>query len=300
MTCRCGLTIRPDRDLAAHPRRAFAYANCIYRCDCGAGYSNAASPAHRTLVWSSPERNVPEEVAAGVIDVLRRAVNVANRAAKIQKFCSERSEDAVTWTVVRALGATGRLGALGDESPAAETPAVLLWGVPVCGPSAESLAAELADVCAEIGEGASYRSEPDIIVVWAGHIVFAEAKYTSQNDVKPNYKGFGRYLDRPELFAAGAAAVRAAGFYELTRNWRIGVDLAERLGRRFMLVNLGPAGIEGSAQRFAALLATDAERAFRHFSWAQLLERAEMDGPLPGWCRRYAAERGLQRGPAVS
>jgi hypothetical protein len=70
--------------------------------------------------------------------------------------------------------------------------------------------------------------------------VFVEAKYTSQNDVKPNYKGFARYLGRPKIFAAGDTAVRAAGFYELTRNWRIGADLAERLGRRFTLVNLSP------------------------------------------------------------
>jgi hypothetical protein len=112
--------------------------------------------------------------------------------------------------------------------------------------------------------------------------------------VKPNYKGFARYLGRPEIFAAGDTAVRAAGFYELTRNWRIGADLAERLGRRFTLVNLGPADLEASAQKFAALTATDDRRAFRYTSWAQLLERAEADGPLPGWCRQYAAERGLR------
>lgn len=304
MTCRCGSTIDPDHKLVAHPRRASAYANCIYRCACGAGYSNAANPALRRLVWSTPERNVPAEVAAGVLDVLQRAVNLANRASKAQKFCSENSDDAVTWTVVRALEATGRLGALGEDAFTAGAPTVLLWGVPICGPSGPALAEELADVCAQIGEGARYRSEPDVIVAWAGHVVVAEAKYMSHNDVKPNYKGFHRYLDRPEIFAAGGAAVRTAGFYELTRNWRIGVELAERFGCRFTLVNLGPAGLEASARRFGALLATDDRQAFRFTSWARLLERAETEAPLPGWCRRYAAERGLRRDegeePAVS
>ena len=153
---------------------------------------------------------------------------------------------------------------------------------------------------AAIGEGARHRSEPDVIASWPDEVVAVEAKYTSHNDVKPNYKGFDRYLDRPEMFAVDGTAVRAAGFYELTRNWRIGIGLAERLERHFTLVNLGPAGQEASAQKFGALLATDERRAFRFMSWSRLLDRAEADAPLPEWCRRYATERGLRgdAGPA--
>lgn len=40
--------------------------------------------------------------------------------------------------------------------------------------------------------------------------------------------------------------MRRLGSYELARNWAIGVATAKRLrGGRFLLVNLGPAGIAG-------------------------------------------------------
>jgi hypothetical protein len=293
MRCRrCGAEIPPDATLAQNVRPARCFEDSIYRCSCGAGYSNARDPAARRLIWSAPERNVPAEVAGGLQAVLDASVNVNNREKKRGAFCSETSEDAVTWTVFRALEQLGRLEVvLGDGETAA--PDLLLWGVPVSGTACDTIAAALASVSADIGEGVEYRSEPDVTLAWADRIVVVEAKYRSPNERAPNRTGFARYLGRPEFFASGAD-LAGAGFYELTRNWRIGVELAERLSRSFMLMNLGPPAIEASARAFSKLVNQGNGRRFRFLSWAALLERAEAESPLPAWLSAYTDERGLR------
>ena len=79
-----------------------------------------------------------------------------------------------------------------------------------------------------------------MIVLWSDLIVVVEAKFRSPNDCRPGQRGFERYLDRPELFGP-TETIAGAGYYELTRDWRIGAGLAESLGSpAFLLVNLGP------------------------------------------------------------
>jgi hypothetical protein len=295
MTCRvCGEAIDPDPVLADAPVRANGYAACIYRCGCGAGYSNARDAAARRLVWCAPELNVPAEVRVGVLEVLAQAVNITNRPQKREKFCSEMSEDAVTWTVIRALQSLGRLDILAGRAATGSAPSLLLWGVPVGLGADARVADELAAVSRSIGESANYRSEPDVILAWPDLVMFVEAKYRSPNEERPNRRGFDRYLECESLFAVSAAAVRAAGFYELTRNWRIGSELADRLDRRFTLLNLGSSAIEASASRFASLLNQGERRLFQYQSWAELLRRTRKGGSLPAWLARHADTRGLE------
>jgi hypothetical protein len=88
-------------------------------------------------------------------------------------------------------------------------------------------------------------------------------------------------------------AVQESGYYELTRNWRIGCGLAERLGAsHFVLVNLGPPRLAESAGAFAASIQQSASRQFVHRTWNDLLGLAE---PLPDWLRAFARQRGLHR-----
>jgi hypothetical protein len=288
--CVCGKTIRPDTTIAA--KAPSSIADCMYRCVCGVAYSNARDPSERTLIWPTPEQNVPDEVAFGPGEALDRAVNVRNRKMKRWKFAFETSEDAVTWTIVRGLAAIGRLGAVsGGDDPEV----VLLWGAPVVGGTvASDIAEELATVCEELGERPNAYSEPDVVLVWPDRIVVLEAKYRSPNDVNPGHKGFPLYLDVPDLFAVDPTAVTAAGFYELTRNWRIGADLAKRLSREFTLLNIGRKEAAGSAAQFSALLAQTPGRRFGFLTWAELLDRAAQVAPLPAWLDDYAGERGLR------
>ena len=95
-----------------------------------------------------------------------------------------------------------------------------------------------------------------------------------------------RYLERADLFRASVGEVTEAGWYELTRNWRVGAELSERLKRRFLLVNLGPAVLERDG--FATLIAQTPDRTFAHRRWADLVQG------VPALAE-YARQRGLDR-----
>jgi hypothetical protein len=290
MECRiCGSTIEPDHDVLTRlgPRRTVATrGDCIYQCNCGAFYSNAANPHARVLITASPELNVPEPVRVGLIAALGRAVNETNLLNKKAKFCYETSEDAVTWTVFNGLLQAGRLGAAVRDAPEG-TPSMLLWGSEVADGSAADVAVALRSTCTGIGEDPRRLTEPDVILSWDGLLVFIEAKYRSPNDRKPGYENFKRYTrGRSELFAVPPDEVAAAGFYELTRNWRIGVEVAERLGvREFLLVNLGGRSLAESATGFATTIDQTEARRFSHRTWGEVLEAAS---PVKPWLADYA------------
>jgi len=294
MRCRaCQRSIKPNASLAASLGRRSTIASrddCIYRCECGVSYSNARNEDDRVMITASPELNVPKQVRAGLVEALGQALNRGNRRKKLIKFCFETSEDAVTWTVFRGLGLQGRLDSLvAPQRPLGE-PVLLLWGAPVSGARGPETASALAGVCRSLGEVSSALSEPDVIVVWQDLVVFVEAKFQSSNERRPNYRGFSRYLDRPDLFAVSPEEVAADGYYELTRNWRIGTALAESLQiPGFLLVNLGPPDkIEVDADIFMTLLARSPLREFASCSWSDVLEAAQ---PIEPWLDRYASER---------
>jgi hypothetical protein len=295
MRCRvCGEWIAPDLELLAElgaKPTANSHDDCIYKCRCGAGYSNAQGETLRKLIWPMPAQNVPAQVHEELEPTLAAACNVFNRSNKRAKFCFETSEDAVTWTVFRALQRTGELGLLIDEPRPSGTASLVLWGAPAGGPRAEAVALELESISRQLGEDERRRSEPDAIVVWNDLTVVVEAKYRSGNDWKPDYANIPRYLDRLELFVFSTEEVRAAGWYELVRNWRIGVELAERLGMDHLrLINLGPVALARSADEFARSISQNVCRSFVHLTWSALLDRmpAKED-----WLDAYAKERGL-------
>lgn len=244
----------------------------------------------RVMIAASPELNVPREVRAGLVEALGQAANRRNRRNKLMKFCFETSEDAVTWTVFRGLEQQGRLDALVAPQRPLGDPTLLLWGVPISGARGPEIASSLADVCRSLGERANALSEPDVIVAWPDLVVLVEAKFQSANERRRNHPNFHRYLDRPDLYAVPPEQVAAAGYYELTRYWRIGAALAESLHTPgFLLVNLGPPDrIEVDADIFSTLLARSPLREFASCSWSDVLETA---APLEPWLDRYASER---------
>jgi hypothetical protein len=294
MKCRvCERSIKPNKSLAASLGKRLtvtSHDDCIYRCECGVSYSNAKNKDDRVLITASPELNVPKQVRAGLVEVLGQALNHRGRRRKRMKFCFETSDDAVTWTVFRGLEQQGRLNALvAPQRPLGE-PTLLLWGVPISGPRGAETASTLAEVCSSLGESPSSFTEPDVIVAWQDLLVLVEAKFQSGNELRRNFRGFERYLDRPDLFAVSPEEVAADGYYELTRNWRIGTALAESLRiPAFLLLNLGPPEkIEVDADLFGALVARSAAHDFASCSWSDVLEAAQ---PIESWLDRYASER---------
>jgi hypothetical protein len=294
MRCRaCQAVIEPDLELLGRLGRRLTVNSrddCIYRCTCGVSYSNALDEQDRVMIMPSPELNVPREVRSGLSETLNNAVNRRSVESKKLKFCFETSEDAVTWTVFRGLERLGRLDALVVPDQPQGQPALLLWGVPVAGARSAEVASALRAVCRRLNEPANALTEPDAIVAWDDLLVFVEAKYRSGNDCRPGYGGFARYLGRAELFSVPRAEVEAAGYYELTRNWLIGSEVAEALAiAGFLLVNLGPPEkIETEAEAFSNLVAVSDRRDFVQRSWNDVLEAAS---PLEPWLDRYASER---------
>lgn len=284
---RCGAAwdLRPE----LLGKSASDFNSCAFRClSCGLGFSNAKSPASRVPITASPELNVPEQVRPGLTEALAGAINIHNRPVKAVKFCSGRSEDAVTWTVVGGLRDVEALGALVGQPQLPPPQALLLWGHPVDGPRAQELHEALVAVSDGLGEHPDRRSEPDVIALWDNLLVFVEVKHGSANDSQPSYAAYSTYLPAPGLFTAGDEQVRAEGSYQLTRNWVSGAKLAEQLGVPFPLINLGPAGI-ASHSGFAALLSQSPQRRFEHRTWQQVLEAVTP----PGWLEDYATAHKL-------
>jgi hypothetical protein len=268
-----------------------------FRClDCGIGYSNATNPKARVRIVRHVDQAVPDEVHDGLEDALEQALNERNRPSKRNAFCSASSEDAVTWTVFRGLDRIGRLArvaqAITPDHPESRDVDLLLWGVPVASPTGAAIREQLIAVTDELGEASMSRSEPDVILVTETHVVFIEAKTGSRNDVNPSANGWGTYLKDEALFCVEPDQVQSAGYYELVRNWVIGNKLADRLGRDFLLINLGPAGLAADVKRLAPLLGTTAHRSFTHGRWAEMLAEAE---PLPHWLGEYVDRVGLRR-----
>jgi len=281
----CGQPLVARGQLGAVPHH---WDELVYRCEtCGFGFSNAMDPRQRRVIVRYPEMNVPVRVRNGLEDALGRAVNTRNRRTKWWKCCSSRSEDALTWTVARTLEQTGTLEQLIpqklSESVSGE-PSMVLWGVPVGGADAASLAGDLARISKLIGERPAGRSEPDIIVGWSDLLAIVEAKLDSRNEVKPtSYPGWPLYYSET-AFRVPADSVARSGLYELVRNWRIGCELAG--SRSFVLVNLAPTKLEADVSKLRSVITETPNRHLVTRTWSDALIGA------PTEIRDYAKARG--------
>jgi hypothetical protein len=296
MECACGRQIVPDPVLAVGSKTATSWAACIYKCPCRRAYSNARHAESRRIIWETPELNVPAEVRPGLSEALKNAINEGNWKKKLDKFCSATSEDAITWTVFKALLAMKRVGVvrkLVGLPPSAASPEVLLWGVPLQGSiPGNPVREELIRISDDLQENPRRRTEPDVLIRWPDALVVVEVKCASGNDRKPNYEHFSKYLTPIEvskrLFQADKQAVMEAGYYELVRNWRIGHELAG--ARSLVLVNLGPDRVAEDARTFAQQLRTGPDRRFCPIRWRDLIAATGSSEP---WFETFCRERGL-------
>ncbi len=230
-TCpRCGSPWEFRTGLLGKPASAFD--SCAFRClSCGIGFSNATNSKSRVRITVEPQLNVPPQARRGLADALAGAINVNNRPVKRQKFCSERSEDAVTWTVIAGLREVVGLRAHVAELRLGPPQALLLWGHPVDGERAVEVRDGLLAVSDDLGEKPDRRTEPDVIVLWPSLLVFVEAKHGSANDSQPDYAGYCTYLPALGRFSADDHTVRAEGSYQLTRNLGDGLGAGRDAGR---------------------------------------------------------------------
>ena len=114
----------------------------------------------------------------------------------------------------------------------------MLWGVPQPPNSHQGglLRKRIVGICDKLGEAPDSRSEPDVVADFGQcGLVSIEVKYKSGNDLQDFDVKHEKYLDGTDAFAV-PQLIRESKLYELARNWRIGVELAN--GAPFTLVNL--------------------------------------------------------------
>jgi hypothetical protein len=283
----CGTVLHANAGRAVTASR---FNDCLRKCHvCGVGFSNAKT--NPTRIYRDPELNVPEQVRDGVRETLRLALNEQHRPDKLVKFGFSTSEDALTWTVFRCLSDTNQLrmlfGQFGLAPEPGLSPRLLLWGVPIpidCA-DGQTLRRALIAICDRLGELKTCRSEPDVIVDGGNAgLVVIEVKYRSGNEVKPFGRHYDRYVNGTDAFDDLSAIARSE-LYELTRNWRIGVELAS--GRPFTLVNLVVKNREPVRTEAFAAGINQKRGTFDVIRWSEPVSGFAM----PEWLTSYLAAR---------
>ena len=287
----CGTRLVADDRPAAKAER---FEDCLRRCEsCGVGWSNGTTSPRR--IWRDPLDNVPAPVRSGLLETVADALNVRNREMKLVKLASERSEDALTWTVIQYLAAH----AVGNAHWRTLTglnleiaPTILVWGVPIAGVGGPEIRHSIEVVLDALGESPNSRTEPDVVLDFGrGGVAFVEVKYRSGNDHQRD-KPWIRYVEGDAAFL-DPVAVEESGRYELARNWRVACELAGR--RPMALVNLTAApetrAERARTDRFAQSLRLDGGRRFLRITFAELF--AALAEPLPTWFATNIEERQL-------
>jgi hypothetical protein len=217
---------------------------------------------------------VPEEVRAGLDEVLARAVGVGDLD----------DDKEVVWTVFSHLLQTAESAPcwslLGEDKG---WPSALVWGGEALGEEAEYIREQLLQK--------SPGWAPDVVLeFWPAGLVMVVARHWKPN--RETGDGWGPWL-RSEAFA-DADSARKSGRLDLARAWQLGWELAGR--RRFTLVNL--LGMPERAQHRAATdlflssLRAQNDRRWRQLHWRDLL--GALPRPWPAWLERYAAEKRLR------
>jgi hypothetical protein len=281
----CGSQLHP---LEGHVKAAGCFDDCLRRCEtCGIGFSNSRSD--QTRICRNRLDNIPVQVKCGVEETLLEALNERNRANKKVKFGFSTSEDALTWTVFTFLRTSRQLGKvlrsieIAGGSEGEGEPELLVWGVPQPPTSSPGglIRKRIIGICDRLGEEPNRRSEPDVIVDFGQFgLVLIEVKYRSGNDLQDFGKKHEKYLDGTDAFAE-PQLIRDSRMYELARNWRIGVELAN--GAPFTLVNLVVKSRESKQIALFDSGLNHRKGQFRVLTWAQLVNHIE----APDWLEGY-------------
>ena len=152
-------------------------------------------------------------------------------------------------------------------------------------------------ICAELGEQRLRYTEQDVIVSWPDYLFFVEVKYRSPNTCQPDYPNFDRYTTKgagPDAFAVSADRAAKAGWYELTRNWRIGTRLAFERRQRFALLNLGPQTLADKTPHFVETTRQGPAQRFEFVTRGALLTEARCYASVSPDVEAFIASRELE------
>jgi len=192
----------------------------------------------------------------------------------------ERSEDAVTLNVFRALERLGLLeeylSVLSGEPVSA--PRLMFWSY--C-PNHDGCWPQLMDGRKEFELNPARGSEPDLMVESDDHLFFVETKVASKNVSKPSnpavlprYESGGEGWYRHVFRAPAEHLASGERLYELMRFWLLGSWMAQQLEKKYLLVVITRReASDDYADRFRAGIEESDDRRFVAGYWED----------IPGW-----------------
>lgn len=230
-------------ELSFRGRDACPVHGCVEASPCPTHHISVhpTRPHGFTYVYNEPWRNLLWREAGD-----QARLDAILRGKRESRMGHEHSEDAVTWNIFRFFERHGCLsGAIGTICPCPnDEPLTVFWT------THEGCLWEPYQRCSDqIPERASSRSESDLIFLWERKLlVVVEAKFRSPNRSNPDpskrkdeLRKSRPYINRASrcLNPKGAKRAVCDGWYELLRNWVLGMGLKEMLGcEEFVLVNL--------------------------------------------------------------
>jgi hypothetical protein len=211
---------------------------------------------------------------------LWRAIN-APGVKRENRIARDNSEDAVTWNVFRFLelhGLVGEFIKLVVGETIARTPRVIYWSY--CQQSLQ-VWSPLLDAAQLFGENVEYRSEPDVVIDDDRILVFVENKFLAGKPKPPKTRYRKRYTTAgpgwfAKVFSPSTTFEEMSvtdELYQLMRLWLLGSWIANRNGRRFLLLNVVRSQSEDAREtgaRFGVYIAATPHRQFVMATWENI------------------------------
>ena len=227
-----------------------------------------------------------------LINLLWRNDDDLNLLAGIKKckresrMSRDNSEDSVSFNVFRFLERNDLLSSvLGNIlGVSLQKPETIYWSY---SSREDGCWSELDNARATFGEQSRKGSEPDIIICSEDSLLFIEAKLTAGNKTKPrNSATLAGYAEGGERWASEVCRLSCQEIaidnrkYELLRFWLLGTWLAQKLNKRFYLVNLVRSGKEeGIEAEFGAQIdVVSGLREFRRTTWEDIYQSIKRGG----------------------
>lgn len=237
-----------------------------------------------TFEYVEPDRNL---LAIDAAD-LSLFARLAGAKAESGRLGRERSEDAVTFNVVRALEREGMLDAMLTSVGGREVTGAVAsyWSLLSDSGATHQL---LGDARRAFRENPNYGTEPDLLIETDDTLFVVEAKLGSTNEKPPSRTSvLPRYQSAADgwyatVFQSNPEMVAVVDkLYQLMRCWLLGSWMAERAGKRLVLVNLVAESSDISVPaRFAAHIRETEYRSFKRLTWETVREfvrRRTLDG----------------------
>jgi hypothetical protein len=229
-------------ELCFRARNACPARGCVEASPCPTHHISVHSTrGGLTYVYDEPSRNLLWKDADD-----HARLDAILRGKRESRMGHEHSEDAITWNVFRFFERQRCLSAAIKEICACpdEEPQMIFWAT-----DNGAIWEPFRRCSDQIPEKTFARSEADLMLLWKRNLlVVIEAKFRSPNrsDSDPKRRKVELRKSRPYITHASRclnqkSAKRAVcdGWYELLRNWALGMELKDTLScETFVLVNL--------------------------------------------------------------